>query len=355
MELPFELKAAIEKQTEGMSISEMKQIAGDLSHKYRKKSGKGEILLTEEAEAAVYSAVRMPATFGAVFSALNYVLECVDLKACSLLDVGAGTGAAAWAADALLELNMITCMEREAAMQKVGKSIMQQGSSILQRAEWVSGDLVSDDIPQADLVIASYVLNELLGKNFLGTIDKLWQAAQELLLIVEPGTPQGYTRIRMAREYLLLKGADIAAPCPHNMACPMPSRGVEYAILGHSCPHNIACSMPYNIVPSKSGENWCHFTCRIARSRLHRLLKDGEAPYEDEKFSYMAFAKKKTKKVPARVLRHPYTGKGYVSLDVCNVNGIEAVMIRKKEKEFYKEAKKARCGDSIVLPEKSKQ
>ena len=330
MELPFELRTAIEKQTEGMSLSKMKKIVEDLSHRYRKESGRGKTLLTEETEAAVYSAVRMPATFGAVFSALNYVLECMNMKEHSLLDVGAGTGAAAWAADALLELDRVICMEREPAMQKIGKSIMQQGSSILQRAEWISGDLVSDNILQADLVIASYVLNELLGENFLGTIDKLWQAAQELLLIVEPGTPQGYKRLRMAREYLLSKGAEIVAPCPHGMECPM----------------------PYIVASLKSEGDWCHFTCRIARSRLHRQLKDGEVPYEDEKFSYMAFAKKPTEKVPARILRHPYIGKGYVSLEVCNADGIETAVIRKKDKDFYKDAKKARCGDSIVLPKK---
>lgn len=320
MELPFELRTAIEKQTEGMSLSKMKKTAEELSYRYRKQSGKGKRLLVEETEAVVYSAVRMPATFGAVFSALNYVLEGMNLKAHTLLDVGAGTGAAAWAADTLLELDSITCMEREPAMQKIGKSIMQQGSSVLQRAEWISGDLVSDNILQTDLVIASYVLNELLGENFLRSIDKLWHAAQELLLIVEPGTPQGYKRLRMAREYLLSKGADIAAPCPHSMECPMP------------------------------GGNWCHFACRIARSRLHRQLKDGEVPYEDEKFSYMAFAKKPTEKVPARILRHPYTGKGYISLEICNTDGIETAVIRKKDKDLYKKVKKVRCGDSILLP-----
>ena len=328
MELPFELRAAIEKQTEGMSLPKMKSTAKDLSYRYRKESGKGKRLLTEEKEAAVYSAVRMPATFGAVFSALNYVLECMSLKAHTVLDVGAGTGAAAWAADALLKLDKITCMEREPAMQKIGKSIMQHGSSVLQEAKWIVGDLVSDNILPADLIIASYVLNELLGENFLGIIDKLCQAAQELLLIVEPGTPQGYKRLRMAREYLLSKGADIAAPCPHNMECPM----------------------PYNVASLKSEGDWCHFTCRIARSRLHRQLKEGEAPYEDEKFSYMAFTKRQTKKVSARVLRHPYTGNGYVSLETCNMNGIEKVVIRKKEKDVYKEAKKVKCGDSMILP-----
>lgn len=323
MELPLELRTAIEKQTEGMNVSEMKRISEELSHRYREKSGRGKVLLADKAEAAVYSAVRMPATFGAVFSALNYVLETVHLKAATLLDVGAGTGAATWAADALLKLDTVTCLEREEAMRVVGKSMMQYGTPVLKEAKWISGDLISDDILQADLIIASYVLNELLGENFLGVLDKLWQAAGELLLIVEPGTPQGHKRLRMAREYLISKGADIAAPCPHNTECPM-----------------------------TWGLDWCHSTCRIPRSRLHRLLKEGEVPYEDEKFSYMAFVKEQTKKVPARILRHPYMGNGYVSLEVCGTAGIEKVVARKKEKDFYKKARKAKCGDSIELPKR---
>jgi len=70
-----------------------------------------------------------------------------------------------------------------------------------------------------------------------------------MLLIVEPGTPAGYKNITEARRVLVESGAHIAAPCTHENTCPM------------------------------EGNDWCHFTCRISRSRLHRLMKGGEAPF----------------------------------------------------------------------------
>lgn len=326
MEFPLELRTEIEKRTCGMKLDEMKLIAGDLSNRYRKESGEGKKLLTEDAEAVVYSVVRMPATFGAVSAALDYALETSGFRASSLLDVGAGTGAASWAADALLELDTIACLERENAMSRLGKSLMQAGSGVLQDAKWLSGDLVSGDVgTHADLVIASYVLNELSPEYRIPVLDKLWQAAEGMLLIVEPGTPEGYRQLKTARAYLLSKGAHIAAPCPHESACRM------------------------------TEEDWCHFTCRVSRSRLHKQLKGGDVPYEDEKFSYMAFTKFETGRAGARILRHPYVGKGQISLDLCRADGIGKAVIRKRDGSLFQQARKAGCGDRFAMNQKENE
>lgn len=322
MEFPIELRTAIEMNTTGMKLDQMKQIAGELSSRYRTESGEGKKLLTKDSEAAVYAVVRMPATFGAVRSALAYALEADGIRISSLLDVGAGTGAASWAADALLDLERITCLEREEAMRKLGKALMKEGSPSLQNAEWKSADLISEDIGESgDLVVASYMLNELAPENRRKVLDKLWQAAERMLLIVEPGTPEGYRQLQDAREYLLAEGAHIAAPCPHESACQM-------------------------------GEaDWCHFTCRVARSRLHRQLKGGDVPYEDEKFSYMAFTKSETGHAAARILRHPYSEKGRISLELCSGQGIGKTVIKKRDGSLFSRARKAACGDSFVQPQ----
>jgi len=73
-------------------------------------------------------------------------------------------------------------------------------------------------------------------------------AAKGLLVLVEPGTPAGYGRILRARDRLVGLGATLAAPCPHHAACPL------------------------------TGEDWCHFSVRLPRSRDHRLAKGGEVP-----------------------------------------------------------------------------
>lgn len=320
MEFPLELRNAVEHFAAGMKPEQMKQISKNLSNRYRKESGAGKKLLTEDMEAVVYAIVRMPATFGAVYSALVYAIETSEFEASSLLDVGAGTGAVSWAAQILLNLDTITCLERENAMQNLGKALMQEGSEALRNARWISADLVSGDIVEtADLVTASYVLGELSPENRVRVLDRLWQATEGMLLIVEPGTPEGYRQLQTAREYLLAKGAHLAAPCPHERPCPMKQ------------------------------DDWCHFTCRVSRSRLHRMLKEGDVPYEDEKFCYMAFTRFETEKASARILRHPYVGKGQISLDLCSKAGIGKTVIRKKEGSLFKEARKAACGDSIEV------
>lgn len=318
MELPFELKMALEEQAEGIPNSQLMRDAKNLSERYRNESGKGERLVTNDTEAIAYSIVRMPATFGAVSAALKYTISLTDNKIESLLDVGAGTGAATWSADALIDLKSIICLEREEVMRRVGEKLMLSGSASMQNAKWIDYDLLSGKIPmQADLVIASYVLNEMSSVERLKAIKKLWAATVKILLIVEPGTPTGFSQLRVIRRMLLERDAHVIAPCPHETECEI------------------------------TQDDWCHFTCRVSRSRLHRRLKVGEVPYEDEKFAYLALTRDESRHAKARVLRHPQIGKGRVTLDLCTDEGISKMTFTKKNKELYKQARKAVCGDDI--------
>lgn len=318
MQLPIELKAAIENEIACVKHNELKEISESISNKYRNESGRGRRLIKGDDEAATYSVVRMPATYGAVYSALNYTLDLCECNIDSLLDVGAGTGAASWAADSLIDLEKVVCLEREIAMRKIGKKIMSNGSEALCKAEWKEYDFTKDDIEEkADLVIASYVLNELKEDERIKAVEKLWNSTGKILLIVEPGTPVGFSNLKKIREYLIEKGAHVSAPCPHEEKCEI--------------------------------ESWCHFTCRIPRSKLHREVKKGEVPYEDEKFAYLAVSREECKKADIRVLRHPIIKKGRVALEVCSKDGIENMEFYKKDKDLYKQARKADWGDEIRI------
>ena len=50
----------------------------------------------------------------------------------------------------------------------------------------------------------------------------------------------------------------------------------------------------------------------------------------------------------ARVLRHPKIESGKITLQICSKNGISEKVITKKDKELFKLAKKASCGDRII-------
>lgn len=319
MELPNELKLAIERQTVGVSQSKLRTAAENISLRYRNETGAGKRLVSTDIDTLAYAVVRMPATYGAISSALNYSLEINTPEIKNVLDVGAGMGTATWAVESIIDtVEKITCIEREQAMINFGKSLMKDSPSLLAKTEWISCDMRDLRLSQKyDLVVASYALGELSDSDREKVIDKLWSITNKILLIVEPGTPLGFSNLRSARTQLINGDAFVLAPCPHSDTCPLPD------------------------------DDWCHFTCRISRSRLHKQLKGGDAPYEDEKFSYLAVARDSIQTNISRILRHPLIESGRITLRLCTHNGIQTKSVTKKQKDNFKTARKAKCGDTF--------
>lgn len=321
MELPIELRLATEKLASGESIGKMTDDAKELSRRYMNDSGTGKTLLGKKSEAAVYSLMRMPATYGAIASAIEQVCQVSDFVPRSFLDAGAGTGAGSWAANEFFKLDKITCLEREEAMMSIGKKLMAEASdNALKDARWIKADLCQlNDSYKADLVVSSYVLNEMLPEDRMKVVRKLWDNTEKMLIIIEPGTPVGFQNIRKIRDVLIEEGAYIAAPCPHMEKCPV------------------------------VGDDWCHFTTRVQRGRIHKMLKEGDVPYEDEKYTYIAASREScnTSDIIGRVMRHPIIDKGRVTVNMCTVDGIVKKTITKKDGSLYKEAKKISNGETL--------
>lgn len=325
MELPNYLKNASEKLIEGMNINAMSQSARELSRRYMEESGQGKSLLNRDEEAAVYSLMRMPATFSAVSFALEKVCEMSDFVPRSLLDAGAGTGGATFAANEFFALDSITCLEREPAMENIGKKLFSFGEDkAIREARYIRADLVEEATKAndnrkkyvSDLVISSYVLNEMSMEDRMKVVKWLWDNTEKMLVIIEPGTPVGFANIRRIRDFLMEQGAYVCAPCPHMENCPI------------------------------TGDDWCHFTVRVQRGKIHKMLKNADVPYEDEKFSYIAFSREPLKMDKCgRIMRHPITLKGRMELSICTSDGIYTKTVTKKDNEAYKCAKKADCGD----------
>lgn len=309
---PDRLRSEIDKLTAMADVSALAGDAGKLSSRYRHESGCGKRLLTEEREALAYAAVRMPATFGAVAKALDYALDAVDFVPKTVLDIGAGTGAAGWAVESLINLDSLVCLEREAVMLRLGQKLMRNsGIPVLENAVWRQADLTGGALAEeADLVLASYVLNELNAAERNKAVEKLWRAAEKMLLVIEPGTPQGYRNLLQVRALLTGAGAFVAAPCPHDGVCPL------------------------------AAGDWCHFSCRVARSKLHRRLKNAAMGYEDEKFSYMAFVRQVPAQRTARIIRPPVAGKAGIELTLCTTGGIVRKVVKKGSPEYAEIRKK---------------
>ena len=317
MELPILLKEKLEQEIDEIELKKLKQSAQNISEKYRDKSSNkmSTRLIASREDAVAYAVSRMPATYGAVCFALKHSLEMMPYaEITSLLDVGAGTGTATWAVNELLKIESNICVENEDYMLNLGKKLMKNE---IDNVQWIKKNIITDNIEgKADLVISSYVLNEIKAENRNQILEKLWNLTEKLLLIIEPGTPEGYNQIKEIRDYFIKKSANIVAPCAHEKECKI------------------------------SENDWCAFSCRVARTKVHKLLKDGEAPYE-EKFSYIAVSKMKTDKKD-RILRHPKIENGRITLKLCTTEGdIEEKTITKKEKEKFKIAKKLNNGDIL--------
>ena len=80
MQLPIELKMAIESQIEDIKHNDLKEISETITYKYKNESGRGRSLINKDYEAITYSVVRMPATYGAVYTALDYTLNLYNYK-----------------------------------------------------------------------------------------------------------------------------------------------------------------------------------------------------------------------------------------------------------------------------------
>lgn len=316
---PQELTAALEAMAAGQNQTALARDAKTISENYRLRTGKGDRLLTKESEAAAYAAARMPATFAAAQAALSAALAASGFAPKTLVDCGAGTGAASWAADSLLELDSVTCLEREDAMRSVGSALMRAGDGALASAQWASCDLAAPGaLPGAELVVEGYMLGELSESMRLPVAEKLWNACTQMLVLIEPGTPQGFANLAAVREHLALLGAHVAAPCPAGSKhCPM------------------------------TEGDWCHFSVRVQRSRLHKALKGGEAPYEDEKYAYLALTREAPKAAcTARVLRHPLIAPGRIVLTLCEAGEKRQRVVTKKD-AIWKRARKIGAGDTL--------
>lgn len=318
MRIPDLLENAIEKEIEGIKINELKELAQNLSDRYMNEKRTGQTLLSKEKEAMAYSIMRMPATFGAVTVALRNTLDIANTcNINTVLDIGAGTGAATWAINELTNPKEITCIERENAMRKVGQTLMKYNTE-LENVQWIDEDITnSKELKNADLVVASYIINELKQEERKRVIQKLLQLESKIILIIEPGTPEGFANIKEIQKIALENEAYIIAPCTSQEKCKLPEN------------------------------DWCHTTVRIERSKIHKILKSGEVPYEDEKFSYIAISKENLGTAESRVLRHPIIETGKITLKLCTKGNIEQRIITKKEKEKFKTAKKKKCGDSL--------
>lgn len=319
-EISTRLQGLVEELVSGSDAKELAAAVKDLSDRYR-GTGPARRSFGSDAERFAYLLTRFPATYAAVGAAMTELRYAIGPEhARSILDLGAGPGTATWAASEVFPgLEQATLWERDAGMSNIGR-LLARGvpSKLSESAEWIDADMAGlGRFPRHALVVMAYSFGELEGTAIRKKVlQKAWDAAEVALMIIEPGTPRGFERISEARTWLTGQGARIACPCPHERPCPM------------------------------SESDWCHFSQRLSRTRLHRLHKGGELNYEDEKYSYVCAVRLAEGRREARIIRHPQKRQGHVILELCSQEGLRQRTVSKREKDVYKIARKADWGET---------
>jgi len=313
--LPLQLSNAINRELASLHPDMLRNACFELSQRY----AQGKSIETQLHRQA-YIAARLPATYGAVrqvFRRIEPYLKSIQ----NVLDLGAGVGSLAWAAaDAMPNLKHVTLFERDIELLRMGQRLTGENLAPLDLS-WCRDELSREEVfPSHDVVVLSYVLNELPLKEQIYVLRRAYDAADKLLILVEPGTPAGFSHILAARHLLIELGASIVAPCPHHGPCSLASAFRER-------------------------KDWCHFSVRIPRGKYHRRAKEGVLPYEDEKYSYLVVAPSPLPLPKARVIKAPIKKTGHVILDLCTQKEKEErlVIAKSQKKNLYK-GKRCRMG-----------
>ncbi|WP_370588639.1 small ribosomal subunit Rsm22 family protein [Pseudonocardia sp. C8] len=311
------LAAALDDVLDPVPAGRLAPVVDRLIRDYRSGTVPSSPILRTADDAAAYAAYRMPATYAAVVDVLERVAGRVDDPA-TQVDLGGGTGAAVWAAAQVWpSLRQATVLEAAAPARALGRRLAEAAPvPAVRAARWEAAVFgTGTTLPETDLVTACYLLGELpepVREALTGAAAR----AARMVVVVEPGTPAGYARVLAARSQLLAAGMRIAAPCPHDGACPV------------------------------TGDDWCHFAARVPRSSRHRALKAGTLGHEDEKFSYVVAVREHPDRAPGRIVRHPGSRKGLVTLRVCSADGgLRDTPVPRSRKELFRAARDAAWGD----------
>ena len=317
MAIPHALQDGIDEIVRRSDRRELERAARALSERYRAGGAAASRTASSPGDVAAYLATRAPATYAAV----EHVCRSVTLvrpgwSPISLLDLGAGPGTASWAATREWPgIATVTLAEAEPEMVSVGKSLAAAASGALRNATWIVGDAGSID-READLVMASYLVGEI-DPAAQAAFVRAWALTRDTLVVVEPGTTDGYRRIIAARQEALDGGGTVLAPCPHE------ARARSQAATGATSPTRS---------PARG-----HTDSRRTPSAASRTRS-----------SATSSCRRSTHLRPqARVIRRPDRRQGHVVLDLCTDGRLERRIVSKSDGPDYRAARKLAWGDAL--------
>lgn len=325
-QIPPDVRAYLEAMAaERSPAAELAKSQAAVSERYRRvdPAGAGGFGIRSEAEALAYAVARLPATYAVNASVLGRIHDLdPEFSPQSVLDVGAGPATSTLAATRLWQPVRACLVEPNRFLSDLGREVVGRFTDV--DAVWhmdevsrfISGKLETD---AHDLVILSYMMNEIEPRARRAIIERLWAACAGILVVIETGTPLGFSVIADVRRQAAELGAHLIGPCPQAGECPL----------------------------AGDAARWCHFSVRAERSRVQKALKDGASlGYEDEKFSWAALSRRPAAVPDFRIIGHP-SGTKLRELQVCTKAGEAVTLPVPKSSPLYKSVRKLEWGDGF--------
>jgi len=272
------------------SKKSLKGSVEDLFKRYKEEGVEKKFSDPQELEA--YALYRSPATQAALRRVLSSTKEISFETA---LELGSGPGSSYPVLQDLF-VKKIVYIEKEQGFYRD-----------LPNVSWIFKDYTDQEpFPASDLVLFSYTLSEIEKESQKRVLQKAVDAVQKRLVILEPGTPKGFATILRARDFFIEQGLTIHAPCFHSGSCP------------------------------KKDSGWCHFSVRLARSKIHRQIKGATLGYEDEKYSYIIVSKEKAAEKKFTILETPKIEKHRITIQICTDEGKKILECKSQDKQTFK-------------------
>lgn len=301
----------VESLADPYSISELRKAYQWVESQYRQQGAVG--ALSSQVLAVAYAAVRLPATYRVLLRLLGDLDQfAMSFVPTTLIDLGTGPGSALLAANEFWPELTMHAVEREAAFASVARSLL--GSKQAADVSWEIADFARLQIDRSfDIVVSSYALGELQGATRRRLLQQMVQCCEGYILVVEPGTPAGFESLLDVRSFLVDNGYRIVAPCGSQLKCP---------------------------------SSWCHFSLKLPRSKIHRVLKGGQLAYEFEHYCYVLATKTGHFRQVPSILEMPKISKSSVRFRVCKDGELCDIEVgRREQPHLYKRCKKMEWGD----------
>ncbi|KAK3845716.1 MAG: mitochondrial small ribosomal subunit Rsm22-domain-containing protein [Linnemannia gamsii] len=340
-------------------------------------------------ESIAYIAAMAPTTFSAIKNVLEEVKKRVpNLNPKTFLDFGTGPGTAIWAANEVWETPLkYTGVDTSMAMLETAEEILDNlstNSTPIPHVTFKPFMSHGSKATKYDIVMSAFSLSELTTPALRkSTLEHLWNSTNDMLILIDRGTPSGFRILAEAREQILGLDLDRVQHKPKYDAYGelIPEEAPvkpEPAHVVAPCPHDKVCPMYESLARDSQ---WCHFSQKVQRPDFLRKTKHSKDNYEDAKYTYVVLRKGSrpvftpvtspatsseaalsSPSSPAasyawsRIVVPPLKKDGHVVIDTCAANGyLERIIIPKSQGKIpYRDARKAMWGDMFPHQPKNK-